>query len=54
MKPEYSLYCSIAALFGFIGLTMLVLVGPEPIVVWFLVSLPLWWERQEREWRDRE
>ncbi len=65
MKPEYSLYCSIAAVFGFIGLTMLALAGSEPVVVWFLASVPmwwslmiymvsLWWERREREWKDRE
>lgn len=65
MKQEHSLNWSIAAVFGVIGLGMLVLAGPEPAVVWFLVCLPmwcalmmflvsLWWERQEREWKDRE
>ncbi len=43
MSPEKSLDCSIAAMFGFIALLMLVMAGPEPVVIWFLVCLPLWW-----------
>ncbi len=61
MNPEQSLYWSIAALFGVIALLMLVLAGPEPIVIWFLVFLPMWcssvmylisrwWNIQEQKW----
>ena len=65
MNPEKSLDCSIAAMFGFIALLMLVMAGPEPVVIWFLVCLPiwwaavmsivsLWWDKQERKYRERE
>ena len=65
MKPEQSLNWSIATVFGAIGLTMLLAAGPEPVVIWFLVCLPmwwslimlmvsLWWDKQEQGWRDQE
>ena len=43
MTPEQALGCSVAVVLGFNALTLLAMAGPVPVIIWFLVCLPMWW-----------